>query len=149
MKIHFLLIFVSLFLWSQSFNAQIHALEKATPKERVALMNHIKKQLITMNQKERMKTLKALKAKLHSKKKGSYSFKYGHNRKDKKSSYKSKSQNMMQSYMGEENMNQSYPMMNQEWKERQKDKKDQCSSRKGNWNWKSKDQNNKNCKSGA
>ncbi|HHS93114.1 MAG TPA: hypothetical protein ENK82_07190 [Campylobacterales bacterium] len=67
MKIIFSLIFLSLFLLSETINEQIHALEDATPEKRVELMNHIKEQLISMNEAERMKTLGALKAKLHPK----------------------------------------------------------------------------------
>ena len=67
MKVIFSLIFFSLFLLSETLNEQIHALEDATPQERVALMNHIKEQLISMNEEKRMQTLGALRAKLQAK----------------------------------------------------------------------------------
>ena len=67
MRVIFSLIFLSLFLLSETINEQIHALEIATPQERVALMNHIKKQLISMNEEKRMQTLGALRAKLQAK----------------------------------------------------------------------------------
>ena len=53
-------------LSSQSINEQIQALEEATPKKRVELMNHIKEQLIIMNQDERMETIDLLKSQLHN-----------------------------------------------------------------------------------
>jgi len=67
MRIVFLLIFSSLLLLSETINEQIHALETATPQERVELMNHIKEQLISMNEENRMKTLSKLRAKLQDK----------------------------------------------------------------------------------
>jgi len=67
MKIIVLFIFITLLLFSQTMNEQIHALEYATPEKRVALMNHIKEQLITMNHKERMKTIHTLQKKLQVK----------------------------------------------------------------------------------
>ncbi len=66
MKIIFSLICISIFLLSATINEQIHALEDASPKERVALMNHIKEQLIEMNHEERMNTITALQEKLHA-----------------------------------------------------------------------------------
>ncbi len=60
------LIFLSLLLWSQTINEQIHALEKATPQERVELMNSIKKQLVSMNAQKRMETIEALRAKIEN-----------------------------------------------------------------------------------
>jgi len=67
MKIIFSLIFLSLFLLSETINEQIHALEDATPEKRVELMNHIKEQLISMNEEARNNTLDALRAKLQAK----------------------------------------------------------------------------------
>jgi len=67
MRIVFLLIFSSLLLLSETINEQIHALETATPQERVELMNHIKEQLISMNEENRMQTLSKLRAKLQDK----------------------------------------------------------------------------------
>lgn len=66
MKIIFSLICMSGFLLSATINEQIHALEDASPQERVALMNHIKEQLIEMNHEERMNTITALQEKLHA-----------------------------------------------------------------------------------
>jgi len=65
MKIIFLFLFLSLSIYAQTINAQIHALEHASPKERVSLMNSIKKKLVMMNEDERRQTLGILKAKLH------------------------------------------------------------------------------------
>ena len=66
MKIFYILsLFLSL-LSALSINEQIRSLERATPKERVALMNHIKEQLIEMNQNERMDTIHLLKSQFHS-----------------------------------------------------------------------------------
>ncbi len=67
MRVIFILIFFSLFLWSQTINEQLHALDKATPKERVALMNSIKEQLVRMNTERRMKTIETLQDKLQHK----------------------------------------------------------------------------------
>jgi len=67
MRVIFSLIFLSLLLLSETINEQIHALETATPQERVELMNHIKEQLISMNEEKRMQTLGALRAKLQAK----------------------------------------------------------------------------------
>ena len=67
MRVIFSLIFFSLFLLSETINDQIHALDDATPKERVELMNHIKEQLISMNEEKRTQTLDALRAKLQAK----------------------------------------------------------------------------------
>jgi len=71
MKIIFSLIFLSLSLLSETINEQIHSLETATPQERVALMNHIKEQLISMNEEKRMKALSKLRVKLQAKNKES------------------------------------------------------------------------------
>jgi len=65
MKIIFLFLFLSLSIYAQTINAQIHALEHASPKERVSLMNSIKKKLVMMNEDERVQTLGVLKARLH------------------------------------------------------------------------------------
>jgi len=67
MPLIFAFIISCLPLFSQTINAQIHALEKASPTERVVLMNHIKRQLVHMNQNKRKRTLDLLKHKLHSK----------------------------------------------------------------------------------
>jgi septal ring factor EnvC (AmiA/AmiB activator) len=71
MRIFSLLILINTLLFSQTINEQIHALEDASPEKRVELMNHIKEQLITMNQEERMKTLNTLRAKLQPTKQSS------------------------------------------------------------------------------
>jgi len=65
MKIIFLSVFLSLFIYAQNINTQIHALKHATPKERVALMNSIKQKLVMMNEDERVQTLSVLKARIH------------------------------------------------------------------------------------
>jgi len=66
MKIIYSLLIVCSLLSSQSINEQIQALEEATPEKRVELMNHIKEQLIIMNQDERMETIDLLKSQLHN-----------------------------------------------------------------------------------
>ena len=66
MRVIFSLIFLSLFLCSQTINEQIHALEDSTPKERVDLMNSIKEQLVSMNEEKRMQIIETLREKLHS-----------------------------------------------------------------------------------
>jgi len=55
---------------AEDINEQIKSLEEATPQERVELMNHIKEQLIEMNQHERMNTIEKLRSKLHPPEKG-------------------------------------------------------------------------------
>ena len=67
MKMLFSLIITTVFLFSQTINEQIHALEDASPEQRVELMNSIKKQLISMNQEKRMKTIGDLQKKLQVK----------------------------------------------------------------------------------
>jgi len=69
MRVIFSLICMSIMLISDTVNEQIHALENATPTERVALMNKIKEQLIEMNDEERMSTISTLQKKLHIKNK--------------------------------------------------------------------------------
>lgn len=64
MKIIFSLIVTTVLLLSQTINEQIHALEDASPEKRVELMNHIKEQLVSMNQEERMNTISILQEKL-------------------------------------------------------------------------------------
>ena len=64
MKIIFSLIITTVLLFSITINEQIHALEKASPQKRVELMNHIKEQLISMNQEERMKAIGTLQEKI-------------------------------------------------------------------------------------
>jgi len=58
-------VFLSLSIYAETINAQIHALEYATAKERVSLMNSIKQKLVMMNADERVQTLAVLKARLH------------------------------------------------------------------------------------
>jgi len=65
MKVIFLLIFVLLPICAKTINMQIHALEHATPEERVSLMNSIKQKLVMMHENERVQTLGVLKARLH------------------------------------------------------------------------------------
>ncbi len=67
MKIFFSLIVITVLLFSQTINEQIHALEEASPEKRVELMNSIKRQLISMNQEKRMKTIGDLQKKLQVK----------------------------------------------------------------------------------
>jgi len=69
MKIIFSFIFITLLLFSQTINEQIHALENANPAKRVALMNSIKQQLINMKQEKRLKIITVLQKKLQVKKK--------------------------------------------------------------------------------
>ena len=64
MRIFFSLTLLSLFLYSETINEQIHALEDATPKERVSLMNSIKEQLVSMNEDKRMQTIETLREKI-------------------------------------------------------------------------------------
>ena len=64
MKTIFSLIVTTVLLLSQTINEQIHALEDASPEKRVELMNHIKEQLVSMNQEERMSTISILQEKL-------------------------------------------------------------------------------------
>ena len=64
MRIFFSLTLLSLFLYSETINEQIHALEDATPKERVRLMNSIKEQLVSMNEEKRMQTIETLREKI-------------------------------------------------------------------------------------
>jgi hypothetical protein len=66
MKIFYTLSLLVSLLSALTINEQIHSLEGATPKERVALMNHIKEQLIEMNQHERMDSIHLLKSQLHT-----------------------------------------------------------------------------------
>ena len=67
MKLIFSLIVTTVLLFSITINEQIHALENASPQKRVELMNHIKEQLISMNNEKRMKTIGVLQKKLQSK----------------------------------------------------------------------------------
>jgi hypothetical protein len=64
MRVMVSLIFLSLFLYGQTINEQIHALEEATAEERVELMNNIKKQLVSMNTERRMLTIGVLREQL-------------------------------------------------------------------------------------
>jgi len=73
MRLIFSLIFLSLSLLSETINEQIHALETATPQERVELMNHIKEQLISMNEENRIQTLETLRANIQTKHEENYS----------------------------------------------------------------------------
>ena len=63
----FSLVVTTVLLFSETINEQIHALESASPQERVELMNSIKMQLISMNHEERMKTIGNLQKKLQVK----------------------------------------------------------------------------------
>ena len=67
MKIFISLFILSNILFSQSTNDKIHALEKASPQERVRLMNHIKKELMNMTEEKRMRTIHSLREKLQAK----------------------------------------------------------------------------------
>jgi hypothetical protein len=64
MRLLFRLIIITMFGFSQTINEQLKELETATPSRRVELMNSIKKQLILMNQQDRMQTIYKLRAKL-------------------------------------------------------------------------------------
>ena len=64
MKLLFRLIIITAFLFSQTINEQLEELENASPKRRVELMNHIKQQLILMNEAKRMQTIRKMRAKL-------------------------------------------------------------------------------------
>lgn len=66
MKSLCLLMLLTLFSFAESINEQIQSLEGATVEERVAMMNHIKEQLIEMNQNERMQTIDKLREKSES-----------------------------------------------------------------------------------
>lgn len=66
MKIIFSWIVISILLFADTINEQIHALENASPTQRVALMNQIKSQLVSMNEKKRKNTLSKLRKKLHA-----------------------------------------------------------------------------------
>jgi len=67
MRVLFILVIISVIGFPQTINEQIKVLKNASPQKRVELMNHIKKQLITMNQKERLQAIHILKAELQSK----------------------------------------------------------------------------------
>jgi len=67
MRVIFSFILLSLFLSAQPINEQIHALQDATPEERVELMNNIKKQLVSMNAQRRMLTIETLREQLKHK----------------------------------------------------------------------------------
>jgi len=64
MRLFLQFIIMTLLCSSQSINEQIKELEHAPPKQRVELMNHIKEQLILMNQEQRVETISKLRAKL-------------------------------------------------------------------------------------
>ncbi len=57
MRLLFRLIILTILGFSQTINEQLKELENASPQRRVDLMNHIKEQLILMNQQERMQTI--------------------------------------------------------------------------------------------
>jgi len=63
MRLLFRLIIITIFGFSQTINEQLKELETASPNRRVELMNHIKEQLILMNQQDRMQTINKLRAK--------------------------------------------------------------------------------------
>ena len=67
MKLFISLFIITNILFSQTINEQIHALEKASPQERVKLMNNIKKELMNMNEEKRMSTISSLREKLQAK----------------------------------------------------------------------------------
>ncbi|RUM75863.1 MAG: hypothetical protein DSZ11_01430 [Sulfurovum sp.] len=64
MRLFLQFIIMTLLCSAQTINEQIKELEHAPPKQRVELMNHIKEQLILMNQEERAQTINKLRAKL-------------------------------------------------------------------------------------
>ncbi len=64
MKLLFQLIILTILGFSQTINDELKELSNATPERRVELMNHIKEQLIIMNQQERNETIDKLRAKL-------------------------------------------------------------------------------------
>ncbi len=64
MRLLFILSILTILGFSQTINEQLKELENASPKRRVDLMNHIKEQLILMNQQERMETIHKLRTKL-------------------------------------------------------------------------------------
>ncbi len=64
MRLLFRLIILTILGFSQTINDELKELNGATPQRRVELMNHIKEQLIIMNQEERSKTIAKLRAKL-------------------------------------------------------------------------------------
>jgi len=64
MRLFLQFIILTLFCSSQTINEQLKELEHAPPKQRVELMNHIKEQLILMNQEQRVQTINKLRAKL-------------------------------------------------------------------------------------
>ncbi len=64
MRLFLQFIIMTLLCSSQSINEQLKELEHAPPKQRVKLMNHIKEQLILMNQEQRTQTINKLRAKL-------------------------------------------------------------------------------------
>ena len=64
MRLLFRLIILTILGFSQTINDELKELNGATPARRVELMNHIKEQLIIMNQQERSETIAKLRAKL-------------------------------------------------------------------------------------
>ena len=64
MRLLFQLIILTILGFSQNINEELKELSSATPEKRVELMNHIKEQLIIMNQQERIETIAKLRAKL-------------------------------------------------------------------------------------
>ena len=64
MRLVFQLIILTILGFSQTINDELKGLSGATPAKRVELMNHIKEQLIIMNQQERSETIAKLRAKL-------------------------------------------------------------------------------------
>jgi len=64
MRLFLQFIIITLLCSAQSINEQLKELEHAPPKQRVELMNHIKEQLILMNQEQRVQTINKLRAKL-------------------------------------------------------------------------------------
>jgi len=64
MRLFLQFIIITLLCSAQSINEQLKELEHAPPQKRVELMNHIKEQLILMNQEQRVQTINKLRAKL-------------------------------------------------------------------------------------
>jgi len=64
MRLFLQFIIMTLLCSAQNINEQLKELEHASPQKRVELMNHIKEQLILMNQKQRVETINKLRAKL-------------------------------------------------------------------------------------
>jgi len=64
MRLFLQFIIMTLLCSAQNINEQLKELEHASPQKRVEIMNHIKEQLILMNQEQRVETINKLRAKL-------------------------------------------------------------------------------------